>query len=646
MFEWKTVIVSVVLCACAGYVGTYPSGAPQETCHDMVPHHGDLLPQGSQSPFYVLPSVLKISSGNKLRLMLASEQNVSFAGFMLQARSLESQEEPLGTFTTLPDMAKALTCGSGIKNTATHKSNTPKKSLEFEWEAPADYEGRVIFNATFVQNGATFWVGVPSDNVQVVKRSVPNNSRPSIGISTTKSPIRISTVPSYTLEPETKAKQQVDPVYDGCGSTKLCFGYPDGCIKSQTCDYHANVVVRGDTYIFTLFGTTTSKGAPKFVALGLSEDEKMSDDSVMECIVNDDNQIEAHMSYNIKGEYGNKRLPELASAIHLVNSSTANGDILCTFTRDPITTVEGKIYDLVKDKYVLLIAGGTSLKENGVGYHVESKLAASEAVSLSDTSEIGGRSNILYRLHGAFMVIAWIGCASTGILLARYFKQTWVGSQICGKDQWFAWHRIIMATAWTLTCAAFIIIFVQIQGWYGETSNPHGIIGCITMVLAFVQPFMAALRPAPDSPKRPIFNWSHWLVGNLAHILAIVTIFFAVKLAKAELPEWTDWVLVSYVTFHVFMHLIFSITGCISDKQWEKRVNDFPMQDMSSSRSVLHAMDRKRDAPHSCLRKFLLAIYLLVIIALTIFLIIIVVMAPIEEHWAFKKVKSLIFSQE
>jgi hypothetical protein len=36
------------------------------------------------------------------------------------------------------------------------------------------------------------------------------------------------------------------------------------------------------------------------------------------------------------------------------------------------------------------------------------------------------------------MVAAWIGSASIGILLARYFKKTWVGSQLCGKDQWFA----------------------------------------------------------------------------------------------------------------------------------------------------------------------------------------------------------------
>lgn len=115
MLEWKTVVITIVLCACASYVGSYPNGAPQGTCNDMVPRHGDIVPQEDQSPFTVLPSMLKGSSGDKLKLMLGSQDNVSFAGFMLQARSPVLPGEPIGTFTNLPDMAKALTCGSGIK---------------------------------------------------------------------------------------------------------------------------------------------------------------------------------------------------------------------------------------------------------------------------------------------------------------------------------------------------------------------------------------------------------------------------------------------------------------------------------------------------------------------------------------------------
>lgn len=76
--------------------------------------------------------------------------------------------------------------------------------------------------------------------------------------------------------------------------------------------------------------------------------------------------------------------------------------------------------------------------ENSVGYHDIGKLASSSASYLAEVSNLGGSSKLFYRLHAAFMLTAWIGTASVGILLARYFKQTWVGSQLCGKDQWFA----------------------------------------------------------------------------------------------------------------------------------------------------------------------------------------------------------------
>lgn len=36
------------------------------------------------------------------------------------------------------------------------------------------------------------------------------------------------------------------------------------------------------------------------------------------------------------------------------------------------------------------------------------------------------------------MVAAWMFAASCGILLARYFRLTWVGKQLAGKDYWFS----------------------------------------------------------------------------------------------------------------------------------------------------------------------------------------------------------------
>lgn len=137
-----------------------------------------------------------------------------------------------------------------------------------------------------------------------------------------------------------------------------------------------------------------------------------------------------------------------------------------------------------------------------------------------------------------------------------------------------------MVLTWSLTMAAFILIFVELKAWSSER-NPHAILGTVTTIVCFLQPIGAFFRPHPGTPRRPIFNWLHWLGGNVAHTLGskneeikplsactiisciyslVVTIFFAVKLNKAELPDWMDWILVAYVAFHVAIHLILSVS--------------------------------------------------------------------------------------
>lgn len=78
------------------------------------------------------------------------------------------------------------------------------------------------------------------------------------------------------------------------------------------------------------------------------------------------------------------------------------------------------------------------LSENGVDFHDIVYLGTSTSKKLSDVGEWIPASDLLIRLHGALMLASWIGTASIGMLLARYYRQTWVNSQLCGKDHWFA----------------------------------------------------------------------------------------------------------------------------------------------------------------------------------------------------------------
>ncbi|CAG0895399.1 unnamed protein product [Cyprideis torosa] len=264
------------------------------------------------------------------------------------------------------------------------------------------------------------------------------------------------------------------------------------------------------------------------------------------------------------------------------------------------------------------------------------------------------------RLHGAFMVAAWIGAASCGILLARYFKKTWVGSQCCGKDLWFVFHRFFMVLTWVLTVAGVVLMLVELKGLSAIPidKNPHALLGGISTILCFLNPFMALCRPAPDAKSRPIFNWSHWFVGNAAQILGIVAIFYAIELPKASLPTWMNWVVVAFVAFHVLAHLALSLhekyvsrptvgpleglagagLGMFSSSREQRQHEMYAMREIGMSNSPMY-MEGKLEPKGGSFRRTMLGLYLVINWLFTAVLVVIVVLAPIEDYlknWSLK----------
>ncbi|KAK9877469.1 hypothetical protein WA026_018577 [Henosepilachna vigintioctopunctata] len=566
-----------------------PQGAPVKVCDSMLPLHRGSSPQGRDSPY----SITARRFQGALTVTLSSQLGNPFQGFMLQGRTPDGRA--LGVFENVGGFAHTINCAQA-GDTATHNNPSAKTLLEFTWLPPQDYEGPVIFNGTVAQDYSTYWTGVQSPSIQVGRRFAddpePNLSRGPFS----------STVPTFVQPDHRQASMDFDPFYTGCTVNKLCFGAPDGCTRTKSCKAVVAISVAGDKFDFELKAT---KGAG-WVGVGLSEDEIMGDDSVVECAKNSGgSQLGAFLSWTSgKPDYAATRSKNQLG-IRLMNQSIIDDTIYCRVRRSGVSA-------------------------QGVEFHDLAYLASKSARSLADVSEVEGSSKLLFRLHGAFMLLAWIGTVSIGTLLARYYRNTWVGSSMCGKDIWFAWHRLLMFATWLLTIAGFVLIWVELKSW--SERNPHAILGTLTTILCFLQPIGAFFRPHPGSSKRPIFNWLHWLGGNVAHILAIVTLFFAVKLNKAELPDFFDYILAGYVAFHVVVHLILSIMGCVSEKSANGRVSSFPMKDLGTGRSVSY-MDRSADAPYGGFRKFILGLYVLVVAIIVVVLIIIIVLAPIEETW-------------
>lgn len=63
-----------------------------------------------------------------------------------------------------------------------------------------------------------------------------------------------------TLEPETTTPDTTtkpapdDPIYDGCGTTKLCFGIPNLCPSTRNCRMLATVFYNDGEFEFELLG--------------------------------------------------------------------------------------------------------------------------------------------------------------------------------------------------------------------------------------------------------------------------------------------------------------------------------------------------------------------------------------------------------
>lgn len=125
-----------------------------------------------------------------------------------------------------------------------------------------------------MKDGATFWVGVETDPVQVVKRSLPEKNQNQKGISTTKIPIRATTVPNYTPPRPVQAAAGKHPIYDGCEDQKLCFGAGGDCFSSGTCTRVVTVAMSPSPPNLFTFELLASKDEG-YIALGLSKDDKM-----------------------------------------------------------------------------------------------------------------------------------------------------------------------------------------------------------------------------------------------------------------------------------------------------------------------------------------------------------------------------------
>jgi len=75
-------------------------------------------------------------------------------------------------------------------------------------------------------------------------------------------------------------------------------------------------------------------------------------------------------------------------------------------------------------------------------------------------------------------------------------------------------------------------------------------------------------------------------VNRFYKFFPVIALFFAVRLNKAKLPDWVDWILTAYVVFHVLTHLILTV-----------RIYYLPNPRAPNSRNLKRSEEKSRENP-------------------------------------------------
>ncbi|KAM4722878.1 putative ferric-chelate reductase 1 [Rhinophrynus dorsalis] len=547
------------------FVHSYRNGLIISACDSMTPGHG-YSAQTSASMYTVSASNYSFSPGDQITVTLQANSNVTFRGFLLQARSVPGNNR-IGRFTVVDSSsAQILSCSGSVGSAVSHTNSGDKSRISVLWTAPVMSPGDVRFSATFVQTFNTFWVGIESP----ILTDISSSSSTNVTVSDTTLPPNVSATAasstshhasSLTLSNTASSLTSTSISRSLCGIDKVCFSNPTDCdpSTSNSCHFMSSALSSGGGYWFEISGPSNG-----YVAFGFSDDTKMGNDDIYICVLSSSGMVEVQHAFS-EGETRPRLLPLGNVEVRL--ASYSNGVLQCSFisknnisTQNPVQRSSNSLY------YIFLANGPTS---NGqISYHTPSgRFRTISKVDLSVAGNVtSSRSgvSVLVKTHGALMLIAWMTTGSLGMIFARYFKVT--GKQlVLGKAIWFQAHVIFMVLTVCATITAFVLAFVQAQGWNYGTST-HSIIGTIVMILALIQPFVALFRPSPQSNRRFIFNWFHAVNALVIKVLAVANLFLGLQFIGHS-QQWLVKVMGGFVGWEGLSFISLEINAQLAQKE-------------------------------------------------------------------------------
>ncbi|XP_075688333.1 putative ferric-chelate reductase 1 [Rhinoderma darwinii] len=549
------------------HVSTFSNGLVYKSCDTMMPEHRT-VPQTTEPPYSLSASSYSYRPGVEITVTLQANPETYFEGFLLQARTVPGNEI-VGHFIVMDPKSQSLTCGENVNSTVTHKDSSKRSNISALWVAPTSVSN-ILFKATILQSKRTFWVGVESPKLTVFLNS-----------NTTSSPIVSSTAASNASSPPSTSSSRLTPstsvssshptsTYissETCGSQKICLSKPSDCnpSKSTNCFFMSSALTDDGVYHFEMSGPSGG-----YLSIGFSDDQLMGEDDIYICVINSNGQVEIQHAY-AERKTSPRVLP--LSNVDVRMTSFTSGVIQCSFTSRNQISTQLPTYQARSsnnsDSYYMFVAYGPV--DNGrIRFHGPGVFSSDNKVDLSVTSNVTHRKHnmhIMVKTHGALMLIAWMTTESLGMILARYFK-TAAKTPILGKALWLQAHLVFMVLTVAATIVSFVLSFVEGKGWTYDAST-HAILGCIVMILAFIQPIISFFRPSPQSSQRYIFNWFHGINALVMKVLAVANLFLGLQFIDYRLG-WMDNVMGGFVGWEALTIISLEINADMAQKEMKK----------------------------------------------------------------------------
>ena len=114
----------------------------------------------------------------------------------------------------------------------------------------------------------------------------------------------------------------------------------------------------------------------------------------------------------------------------------------------------------------------------------------------AEATKVAVAADPLHLVHGALMTLAWAGMIPFGISAVRHYRPISPPG-----SAWYRRHRALQVVAVLLATVALVLGFVM-MGTTPHFSKPHHLVGLMVMVLGYLQPLVAFLRPhKPEEGK-------------------------------------------------------------------------------------------------------------------------------------------------